>query len=284
MANKNAGLGKGLGALLGEEAVRVAQDGALTLRIAQIEPNAAQPRKDFNEDALRDLAESIRLHGVLQPLVVRRLSNGYYQIVAGERRWRAARMAGLDEVPAVIFEADDRKSAEIALVENLQRENLNPIEEAQGIYALVEEYGLTQEETALRLGRSRSAVANALRLLGLEPSVKTLVLEEKLSAGHARALLTLPHPQQIQAARQIVSQNLSVRQTEALVKKLAAPAQKERPQSPNYLEEHERRLSGGLGRRVKIVAGRKKGRVEIEFYDVEDLDRLIAVLDSLSVQ
>ena len=190
------GLGRGLGALLGDAALQTQEGGSVLLPIAQVEPGLKQPRKRFDQETLAALAESIRLHGILQPLTVRRLASGYYQIIAGERRWRAAKLAGLREVPAVIVEADDRKVMELGLIENLQREDLNPMEEAMGYQALIEEYGLTQEEAARRVGKSRPAVANALRLMALPDAVRALVEEGRLSAGHARALLSLPRAEE----------------------------------------------------------------------------------------
>ena len=215
------GLGKGLGALLGDTSLQAQESGSVYLPIAQVEPGLNQPRKQFDENALNDLADSIREHGIIQPLTVRRLSSGYYQIIAGERRWRAAKLAGLSEVPAVIIEADDRKVMELGLIENLQREDLNPMEEADGYLALKEEFGMTQEEIAQRMGKSRPAIANALRLTALPVLLREMVVDGDLSAGHARALLALPRVDlQEKAAQQVVSQELSVRQTEALVKKL----------------------------------------------------------------
>ena len=200
MANANRGLGKGLGALLGDAALRTDTSDNLYLPISQIEPYANQPRRHFDEEALQDLADSIREHGIIQPLTVRRLSSGYYQIIAGERRWRAARIAGLAEVPAIVIEADDRKMTELSLIENLQREDLDPIEEAEGYRVLTEQYGMTQDECAQRVGKSRPTVANALRLLGLTEPVRAMVEDGRLSAGHARALLTLGSKQQQAAA------------------------------------------------------------------------------------
>ena len=215
------GLGKGLGALLGDAALQSQEGGSVSLPIAQVEPGLKQPRKRFDEESLADLADSIRLHGIIQPLTVRRLASGYYQIIAGERRWRAAKLAGLAEVPAVIIEADDRK-----VIENLQREDLNPMEEAQGYRSLMEDYGLTQEETAQRVGKSRPAVANALRLLALPDAVCQLLEEGKLSAGHARAILAAPAGElQKRLARKVVEEGLSVRQTEALAKRLSREQQ-----------------------------------------------------------
>ena len=222
MANKSSGLGKGLGALLGDAALRSQEVGSLSLPISQVEPGVKQPRKRFDEDSLADLADSIRIHGVIQPLTVRRLSSGYYQIIAGERRWRAAKLAGLMEIPAVIIEADDRKVMELGLIENLQREDLNPMEEAGGYRVLMEEYGLTQEEVSQRVGRSRPSVANALRLLALPESVCRLLEEGQLSAGHGRAILSAPGEEvQKDLAQKVLDEGLSVRQTEALARRLA---------------------------------------------------------------
>ena len=200
------GLGRGLGALLGDAALQSQEGGSLSLPISQVEPGLKQPRKRFDEESLQDLADSIRIHGIIQPLTVRRLSSGYYQIIAGERRWRAAKQAGLDEVPAVIIEADDRKVMEIGLIENLQREDLNPIEEAAGFQSLMETYHMTQEEAAHRVSKSRPAVANAMRLLSLPQEVQWLIEQGNLSAGHGRALLSLPTPEeQIAFAEEIMA-------------------------------------------------------------------------------
>ena len=277
------GLGRGLGALLGDAALQSQEGGSLSLPISQVEPGLKQPRKRFDQESLQDLADSIRIHGVIQPLTVRRLSSGYYQIIAGERRWRAAKEAGLTTVPALIIEADDRKVMELALIENLQREDLNPVEEALGYETLIREYGLTQDGVARRMGKSRPAVANALRLLTLPPKARALLEEGNLSAGHARAVLAAPAPVQEALAEQIVREGLSVRQAEQLAKKLAAkkppkarPAAD--PQAALYLRDAEKSLSGRLGRRVRILPGRKKGRVELEYYNEEDLEALLALL------
>ena len=227
MANANRGLGKGLGALLGAAALQTESAESLYLPISQVESCASQPRKYFDDAALADLADSIREHGVIQPLTVRRLASGYYQIIAGERRWRAARMAGLTQVPAVVIEADDRKAMELALIENLQREDLNPVEEAEGYRTLVETYHMTQEDAAATVGKSRPAVANALRLLALDESVLEQLRNGGLSAGHARALLPLPADKQREAGRLIEAQALSVRQAEAMVKRMS-PRTRER--------------------------------------------------------
>ena len=209
------GLGKGLGALLGDFTEEPLEKSAYQLLpIYKVEPNPDQPRHDFDEEELQALADSITVHGIIQPLTVREMPNGYYQIIAGERRWRAARMAGLTQVPAVVIEADDRKAMELAMIENLQREDLNPIEEAEGYRVLTEQYGMTQDECAQRVGKSRPTVANALRLLGLTEPVRAMVEDGRLSAGHARALLTLGSKQQQAAAETVVKDALSVRQTE----------------------------------------------------------------------
>ena len=280
------GLGKGLGALLGDTSLQAQESGSVYLPITQVEPGLNQPRKQFDENALNDLADSIREHGIIQPLTVRRLSSGYYQIIAGERRWRAAKLAGLSEVPAVIIEADDRKVMDLGLIENLQREDLNPMEEADGYLVLKEEYGMTQEEIAQRMGKSRPAIANALRLTSLPVLLREMVVDGDLSAGHARALLALPRVDlQEKAAQQVISQELSVRQTEALVKKLQ---EEEKPAKSKaideqriYLEEIEKNLSARLGRKVSIAAGRKKGKIELEYYDLDDLEALLSLLESI---
>ena len=279
------GLGKGLGALLGDYEAP-AQDSALRLvPIQRVEPNPEQPRSSFDGEALQALADSIAAHGILQPLTVRELPGEYYQIIAGERRWRAARLAGLSEVPVLVAEADDRKALELALIENLQREDLNPIEEAKGYRVLLEEHGLSQEAIAARVGRSRPAVANSLRLLQLCPEVLALVESGELSAGHARAIVALEGAKAQQAAaNKVLALRLSVRQTEALCKKLAQPPKPEREEpepTVDYYAECARSLSRTLGRRAKIVSGRRKGRVELEYYGLEDLQALLDALESL---
>lgn len=282
-SKKPSGLGRGLGALLGDDVMKTESSGSLSLPISQVETCSSQPRKRFDDESLQELADSISQHGIIQPLTVRKLSSGYYQIIAGERRWRAARLAGLQEVPVIVIEADDREAAELAMIENLQREDLNPMEEAAGFQSLIESYHMTQEEAAQRVGKSRSAVTNALRLLGLTPSVRKLVEEGKLSAGHARALVPLSPSLQESAANAIVSGGLSVRQTEALVKRLSAEkkeAQAKDPDEVDYLAEAQNELKARLCRGVKIVPGRKKGRIELEYYGVDDLNDL---LDALAV-
>ena len=282
-SKKPSGLGRGLGALLGDDVMKTESSGSLSLPISQVETCSSQPRKRFDDESLQELADSISQHGIIQPLTVRKLSSGYYQIIAGERRWRAARLAGLQEVPVIVIQADDRKAAELAMIENLQREDLNPMEEAAGFQSLIESYHMTQEEAAQRVGKSRSAVTNALRLLGLTPSVRKLVEEGKLSAGHARALVPLSPSLQESAANAIVSGGLSVRQTEALVKRLSAEkkeAQAKDPDEVDYLAEAQNELKARLCRGVKIVPGRKKGRIELEYYGMDDLNDL---LDALAV-
>ena len=278
----NKGLGKGLGALLGESAMQPStQQSPLLLPLQKIEPNRLQPRKSFNEEELASLADSIRQHGVIQPLTVRLLDTGYYQIIAGERRWRAARMAGLREVPVVIIEADDKKAMELALIENLQRADLTPIEEARGYQQLIGEYGLTQEQVADRVSKSRPAVANAMRLLSLPDELLSMVESGKLTAGHARALLSIKDEhQQLAVAQKVVNLQLSVRQTEAMCKKLLKAEQKPEPKpvEVDYLAECEKTLTRCLGRGVKIVSGKRKGKIELEYYGQEDLQRLYEAL------
>ena len=288
MAKRNTelGLGRGLNALLGDPALQPQEEGSVSLPISQVEPGLNQPRKRFDQAALDDLADSIRTHGIIQPLTVRRLASGYYQIIAGERRWRAAKAAGLAEVPAVIIEADDRKVMELGLIENLQREDLNPAEEARGYQVLMEEYGLTQEQVAQQMGKSRPAIANTLRLLALPQEVLEMLVEGTLSAGHARAILGAPTAElQILAAKKVVEGQLSVRQTEALIKGLQRE-KKEKPltQGPDlslYLGELEKDLSGRLGRKVKIAHKGKKGRIELEYYSDQDLETLLSLLQQL---
>ena len=290
MASNAKGLGKGLAALLGDNVMDNQEEKtSLYLPISQVESCAGQPRKQFDPDALADLADSIREHGIIQPLTVRKLQSGYYQIIAGERRWRAARMAGVDQVPAIVIEADDRKAMELAMIENLQREDLNPMEEAEGYRQLMEQYNLTQEETAQRVGKSRSAVANALRLLNLCPSVRAMVEDGRLTSGHARTILPLSPALQKKAADAVLKSDLSVRQTELLVKKLTAEV-KEKPAvttgglEVNYAEEAAKALCAHLGRGCKIVSGRKKGRIELEYYGVDDLNNLLDALNTLKLK
>ena len=281
MANQK-GLGKGLGALFSDFDQEIRDDSPYKLLpIHKVEPNRSQPRQDFDEEELQALSESIATHGILQPLTVRELSSGYYQIIAGERRWRAARMANLTEVPAVIIEADDKKAMELALIENLQRQDLNAVEEALGYRTLMEDFGLTQEETSQRVGKSRPAVANALRLLNLSDAVLEKVRDGSLSAGHARAVLSLKsEKKQLEASQKIIALGLSVRQAELLCKNMEREPKPE-PKATlavDYIGECEKQLSKHLGRGVKIVNGKRKGRFELEFYGQDDLQKLLDVL------
>jgi ParB family chromosome partitioning protein len=280
---KKGGLGKGLDVLFVDN--DTTDNGILNLRVSDIEPNRDQPRRHFDEAALAELADSIQQHGVLQPLVVRPLPGGGYQIVAGERRWRASRMAGLSEVPAIVRDMSDSEVMEIALIENLQREDLNIMEEAAGYHALMEEYDMTQDQVASRVGKSRSAVANALRLLNLPDDVAAMVREGKLSAGHARALLPLSPAQQAEAVKAILANALSVRQTEQLVKRLLnkqeKPEKEKNPTAVDYVAVAERELSDSIGRACHIAHGKKKGRIEIEYYGVDDLNDLLEALHKL---
>ena len=281
----NKGLGKGLGALLGDFSEDVTESSAYReLPVYKVEPNPDQPRREFDETELQALADSISVHGVIQPLTVREMPNGYFQIIAGERRWRAARMAGLSDVPVVVIEADDRKAMELALIENLQRQDLNPVEEALGYKTLMEEYGLNQENTAQQVGKSRSAVANTLRLLALTPEVLELLKTGEITAGHARAILSLKsEKKQIEAAKKIIALALSVRQAETLCKNMnKEPEEKPRITfEVDYVAECEKNLSKHLGRGVKIVNGKRKGRFELEFYGEEDLQTLLEALMKL---
>ena len=283
MAEKSSkrSLGSGLGALFGEEAAKKEEASRQTLPISRVEPRKGQPRTSFDDDALEELAESIKQYGLIQPITVRRLDGGYYQIIAGERRWRASRLAGLTEVPVNIIEADDRTAMQLALVENLQREDLNPIEEARGYKTLMDDYGMTQEEAAQSVGKSRPAVTNSLRLLSLGEGTLAMVENGELSAGHARALLPLKDAEkQHDLAELVVSKHLSVRQTETLVSRLMAEKPKKEEEKPSgiivdYVKEVEHELENALGRKVKLVDSRKKGRIELEFYGADDREALI---------
>ena len=285
MAGKQRGLGRGLGALIDDFAVPTGQETITKLALQKVEPNPNQPRRTFDEVELQALADSIAEHGILQPLAVRELDGGFYQIIAGERRWRAARMAGLSEVPVVVLDADDRTVMELALIENLQRQDLNPMEEAEGYRALMEDFGLTQEQAASRVGKSRPAVTNALRLLALPEEVRAMVVAGTLSAGHARAVLSLPTERlQKTAAQKIIALRLSVRQAEAMCKRMASEesVEKKKPvRTVDYVGECEKALTKQLGRKVKIVSGKRKGRFELEFYGQDDLQLLYEALLAL---
>lgn len=283
---KGLGRGLGLGAMFGDAALIDNETSSLMIPIAHVEPNAEQPRKNFN--GIEELAESIRRYGIIQPLTVRRLSNGQYQIIAGERRWRAAREAGLVEVPAVVIEADDLKAAELALIENLQREDLDPMEEAEGYRVLIDSFGLSQEEAASRVGKSRPAVTNALRLLSLPEELKKLVSEGKLSAGHGRTLLSLKRKTDMSAAaKKVMEEDLSVRQTEALCKKLNGEVSEKKTGKQmeiDYAAIAAEELTGKLGRKVVINNGRKKGTLVLEYYGNDDLQHLLSQLETLAAK
>ena len=281
--NKKGGLGKGLDALFLDNSTEE-KGGSVTVNINDIEPNRDQPRKDFDEEALRELADSIALHGVIQPLLVRPISDGGYQLVAGERRWRASRMAGLTEVPVFIREMSDRQVAEVALIENLQREDLNPLEEAKGYAQLMKDYSLTQEQVAKSVGKSRPAVANAMRILELPEEVLEYVRRGKLSAGHARTLLPLKDKEVLlKLAGDIVLKGISVREAERIVKALLNPKKEKSPakkakRDPWY-DECELAIKAELGRKAEIhVAKGNRGTIEIEFFSKEDLHGLLEAL------
>ena len=280
------GLGRGLGALLGDFQEPVLEKSNYRmLPLHRIEPNPDQPRKDFDEEELQELSESISVHGLIQPLTVRETEPGYYQIIAGERRWRACRMAGVQDVQVVVLDADDCKAMELALIENLQRSDLNCVEEALGYQTLIDDFGLTQEECSTQVGKSRSAVANALRLLNLPQKVLEMLRSGKLTAGHARAVLSLKtEKKQLEAAQKIAALGLSVRQAELLCRNLSQEKQPEPPKAVltvDYVAECEKSLSRALGRGVKIVNGKRKGKFELEFYSQEDLQVLLEALMTL---
>lgn len=284
------GLGIGLGALFGEELPSPetqAKEEITLLPIAKIEPRPDQPRKRFDEVALAELSESIQEYGLIQPITVRPLESGYYQIIAGERRWRASRMAGLNEVPVRVITADEQRAMEMALVENLQREDLNPIEEAKGYKTLLDEYGMTQDEVAQSVGKSRPAVANAMRLLALSDAVLKLVEDGTLSAGHARALIPIEDSKtQLEAAQIVIEKGLSVRKTEAfaaqLLQNASKPIEPKRGSGVDYLGECSRHLEQLLGRRVRMTQGRKTGRIELEYYDPDDREALLQALEYMA--
>ncbi len=284
MATKRTGMGRGLGNIFEDNSTEeLSSSGAVKMKLIDIEPNRDQPRKQFDEDALNDLASSIAQHGVLQPLLVRPLQDGTYQLVAGERRWRASRIAGLSEVPVIIKDLTDAQVAELALVENLQRENLNPMETAKGFKELAEKFDYTQEQISEIIGCSRSAVANALRLLALSDEIQDMVLDGSLSAGHAKALLIAEDEEyRLSLAKLVVKEGLSVRETERLARKSGASkptGKKARKRNP-YYDEVELALSEVLKRKVKVTKSTKKGSLEIEFFDDADLKKLLKIFDN----
>ena len=288
MSKDKKGLGMGLDILFGADDFDDPEAELLNLPIEKVEPNKEQPREYFDEKALQDLADSISQYGLIQPVVARKLETGYYQIIAGERRWRASRIAGLKEIPVRIIEADDRRTAELALVENLQREDLNPIEEAKGYKSLIDEYGLTQEETAKSVGRSRPAITNSLRLLSLSPEVLTLVEIGELSAGHARALIPINDSEkQLNAAQEVIKKGLSVRKTE----KLAANIIKDKPSKEDnsgeitvdYAAEISQELTSAIGRKVKLTEGKQNGKIEITYCGADDREALINAIRNLKI-
>jgi len=279
------GLGKGLGALLNtDEAIDTALDSQNELKISQIEPNKNQPRTEFDSEKLQTLADSIEKYGILQPIVVKKQDNGFYKIIAGERRWRAAKLAGLTKVPVIIKEYDDRETMEIALIENLQREDLNPFEEARGYRELMDIFSMTQEQVAQKVGKSRSAVANSIRLLSLCDEIKKLVLDKELTVGHVRALLATDNETvQLAAAKKIVEEGLTVRQTEAFIKSMLQE-KKEKKKNPvdeelrRYLMTLEKKLSDSLGTKVTIQSKKNRGKIEIEYYNNEDFERIMKMI------
>lgn len=285
---KNMGLGRGLEQLLGVPEIENNAP-VSTLPVTKVQPGLNQPRKNFDPEAISDLADSLRIHGMIQPLTVRLLDSGYYQIIAGERRWRAAKEAGMSEIPVLIIEADDRKVMELGLIENLQREDLNPVEEARGYQVLMEEYQLTQESVAERMGKSRPAIANALRLLGLPSSLLDLLSEGKISAGHARALLGADSEEiMIEVAELIQAHDYSVRKTEEVIRAMKKALQKEESDDEDeedeiciYVREAEDNLTRNLGRRVTIQHRGDKGRVVLEYSTTEDLNDLVDELEKL---
>ena len=281
MATKKNPLGRGLDAIMLDSDI-VSESGVIVVRISDVEPNAGQPRKDFNPEELASLADSIAEYGLIQPITVRKVGERY-QIVAGERRWRAARMAGLSEIPVSVISADDKKSAEIALVENIQRKNLNPVEEAEAFSSLIDEYGLTQEDVGRRVGRSRSSITNTLRLLDLPVEVRKYLSVGTLSEGHARALLGLKDKEKIvPTADKVVLSAISVRETEKLVRELNAPpkepSSRQDPEKEVYVKDLERKITSRLGRTVKIVQSGDRGTVNIGFSDNKDLDTVLRLI------
>ena len=285
MAVKKSGLGRGFDAIFADNSVEDISTGNSTtkVKLLDIEPNREQPRKQFDEDALAELSDSIAQHGVLQPLLVRPMPDGGYQLVAGERRWRASRMAGLTEVPVVIRDLTDAQVAELALVENLQRENLNPLEEANGYKELSDKFGYTQEKISEIVGKSRPSIANALRLLNLPEDVQEMVSDGSISMGHARAILSLEDDKmKTDLAKLVIANDLSVRETERIARNMVkeAPKKSKAKKRNPYYDEAELALSEVLGRKVKITKSSKKGALEIEFFDDADLKKLLKIFDN----
>ena len=286
MAKKTGGLGKGISALIPDADILIKKEEnelkpINSLKLTQVEPNPNQPRKTFDPEKLQALSDSIAEHGLLQPIAVKKNENGFYTIIAGERRWRAAKMAGLKEIPAVVYEFDDKAVAELSLIENLQREDLNPIEEALGFARLAEEFEMTQEEISKSVGKSRSAITNTMRLLNLAAPVRKLVEQLEISAGHARTLLAIEDKDlQEKTAYLVIEKDMSVRQLENYVNLLKKPDRlpKVREAFSVVKDDVEKILEGALGTKVKIISGKKKGKIEIEFYDKESLDRIVSRL------
>ena len=279
---KKKGLGKGLGALLTDEKSSIDSDNIKEIKLIDIEPNKSQPRKSFDEEKLEELADSIRQNGIITPILVQEAPNGYYTIIAGERRWRAAKKAGLKEIPAIVKKLDNQKLFEISLIENLQREDLNPVEEALGYKNLMEEHGLTQEEVAQKLSKSRSGIANSLRLLNLSKDVLNLLLEGAISVGHAKVLLSLPDDKaKTELCLHAIEKSLSVRELEAEVKKYMSPAKKEKQEDLNIklaYEKIEKSIEGVLGTKVKISGKKNKGKIQIDYYSAKDLERIVKII------
>lgn len=283
MAKRKGGLGKGLDAIFAENDTD-SENTAVTLKVSEIEPNRGQPRKDFDEKAMAELADSIAQHGVLQPLLVRPIPGGGYRIVAGERRWRAARMAGVMEVPAVVREMSDSEVMEFALIENLQREDLNPIEEALGYRSLIDKYGLTQDEVSKTVGKSRPAVTNAMRLLNLPESIQKMLSSGQISAGHARAILSFPNDKLMEEAAKAAAEGASVREIEDMAKRISkSPGETHVKKRPHYYEEVEISLKNHFGRKVHIGGSKKRGVLQIEFYGEDDLAQLVKMFDKSDI-
>lgn len=291
MAVKKKGLGRGLDSLLGvsdsmavqaqpierERASNKVNAGVVELKISLVEPNREQPRKQFNEEKLAILSESIRIHGVVQPILVKERENGYYMIIAGERRWRAAKMAGLKTIPAVIKNMEEQKIMEVALVENLQREDLNPIDTANGYRFLAEKFNMTQEEISARVGKSRSAIANTLRLLTLPEEVQERLFDGSLSEGHARALIGVSQNEALRLVDRILREDLSVRATEELIRTLKQPAEKKmKPEKSIHLRAAEKELSEKFSTKVQILPGSKKSKIVIEYYNEGELNQILS--------